>query len=281
MAYNNTVRVTLKIRNDTAANWEESNPILAVGEFGLERDTLLLKIGDGVTQWNNLRHLNKLDDSYLTFNENGEITLASSIQDLLGSAITEDGGTITGVLSLTHTPTAGTDATNKAYVDSAVANAGHLKKAIVDQLPSVAQADPDTIYMIPDPNSQSGDIYKEYMLIDGEFVQTGDTSVDLNNLVTGGATPGNIIITDSNGALIDSGVSVQDVQTLQVATTSTLGGVLSGTGVRGDGGVGVDRVVVDNAGHMTLSNVSTSLLYVPTGDTLILDGGTSTDGVGS
>jgi hypothetical protein len=29
MAYNNTVRVTLKVRNDLAANWANNNPILA------------------------------------------------------------------------------------------------------------------------------------------------------------------------------------------------------------------------------------------------------------
>jgi len=49
-----------QIRNDTAANWVASNPILAVGEMGYETDTGLLKIGDGVGDplvgmaWNDL-----------------------------------------------------------------------------------------------------------------------------------------------------------------------------------------------------------------------------------
>lgn len=41
-------------RNDTAANWTTANPVLAQGEFGLERDTMRLKIGDGVSAWSAL-----------------------------------------------------------------------------------------------------------------------------------------------------------------------------------------------------------------------------------
>jgi hypothetical protein len=54
MAVNNTVRVTIKIRNDISTEWSktQNNPILAQGEFGLETDTLLLKIGDGQKTWN-------------------------------------------------------------------------------------------------------------------------------------------------------------------------------------------------------------------------------------
>ena len=41
-------------RRDTAAQWELLNPVLADGELGLETDTKRFKIGDGVTQWNDL-----------------------------------------------------------------------------------------------------------------------------------------------------------------------------------------------------------------------------------
>lgn len=68
----------------------------------------------------------------------------------------------------------------KAEVDSKIASVGHLKRVVVAALPEVADADADTIYMIKDANVTSGDAYKEYMLIDGAFVQIGDTSVDLS-----------------------------------------------------------------------------------------------------
>lgn len=38
-------------RRDTALNWSTIDPVLGDGEFGYERDTLKLKIGDGVTPW--------------------------------------------------------------------------------------------------------------------------------------------------------------------------------------------------------------------------------------
>jgi hypothetical protein len=48
---------TIKIRRDTAANWQANNPVLAEGEFGYETDTGRLKIGDGTTAWNSLPYL--------------------------------------------------------------------------------------------------------------------------------------------------------------------------------------------------------------------------------
>ena len=43
--------VQIQFRNDTAANWTSANPILAVGELGLETDTGQFKIGNGVQTW--------------------------------------------------------------------------------------------------------------------------------------------------------------------------------------------------------------------------------------
>lgn len=41
-------------RNDTAANFTSVNPVLRVGEIGLENDTGLFKFGDGTTVWTGL-----------------------------------------------------------------------------------------------------------------------------------------------------------------------------------------------------------------------------------
>ena len=46
--------VQIQLRNDTAANWTSADPTLAAGEIGVETDTSLLKIGDGVTAWTSL-----------------------------------------------------------------------------------------------------------------------------------------------------------------------------------------------------------------------------------
>lgn len=46
--------VTIQLRRGTAAAWTTANPVLAVGEMGVETDTLAYKIGDGVTAWTSL-----------------------------------------------------------------------------------------------------------------------------------------------------------------------------------------------------------------------------------
>jgi hypothetical protein len=46
--------VQIQFRNDTAANWTAADPILAVGELGLETDTDQYKIGNGTDVWSDL-----------------------------------------------------------------------------------------------------------------------------------------------------------------------------------------------------------------------------------
>lgn len=48
--------VTFRIRRDTAANWTTANPVLGLGEPGLETDTRKVKYGDGTTAWNALAY---------------------------------------------------------------------------------------------------------------------------------------------------------------------------------------------------------------------------------
>lgn len=49
--------VQIQFRHDTAANWTSVNPVLAVGEMGVETDNNTFKIGDGETTWSDLGYL--------------------------------------------------------------------------------------------------------------------------------------------------------------------------------------------------------------------------------
>lgn len=44
----------IQLRRAAAASWTSVNPVLALGEVGLETDTYKLKVGDGTSLWNNL-----------------------------------------------------------------------------------------------------------------------------------------------------------------------------------------------------------------------------------
>lgn len=58
--------VQIQLRNDVAANWSSVNPVLAQGEIGIERDTGLMKIGDGATDWDNLLY-SSLDTTQVSY----------------------------------------------------------------------------------------------------------------------------------------------------------------------------------------------------------------------
>lgn len=47
----------IQLRRDVSSDWAAINPILASGEPGLETNTNKLKLGDGVTAWNDLPYL--------------------------------------------------------------------------------------------------------------------------------------------------------------------------------------------------------------------------------
>lgn len=228
----NSVKVTLQIRHDSSSNWTTRNPVLAQGEYGLELDTFLIKIGDGLRDWAHLPYLNKLDSSYFKWEADGTLTFSDEFMNTI-SALEALAGDVITSLTITNPPVNDTDATNKKYVDDAIRNAGHLKREIVEVLPASTIADENTLYMI-----RNGNHYDEYMIINGVWDTVGTTG--------------------------DSGQAYQ----LQIATEAILGGVRSSNAA--------DSVSVNpQTGFMTLNYVSTSKLYVPTGDTFIIYGGSA------
>jgi len=313
MAQNN-VRATLIIRNDSAATWATKNPKLARGEVGIEIDTGLVKVGDGVTNFNELDYINAHNnvDDILTTLVNDKITIADygksywyydennfeevqvnetdltkwparvelEVKNGVARWVRPKAiynpiqGTLDGVLiNLARDPQTNSEASTKNYVDttiaSAIANVDHLKRRIVTVLPTVG-IESNTIYMIKDDTVTGADKYKEYILIDGTLTQIGDTSVDLTNYVQKPTVQaaGNLVSVAADGSLIDSGIASTEIGKLNIATTSVLGGVYSSNA---DNSVSVDSIT----GIMSLNRVSTTKLYVPTGDELVLNGGTA------
>ena len=234
---NNRVDAFLIIRHGLANDWVTRNPILHQGEYGLETDTFLLKIGDGVHDWTHLPYLNSFDSEYFQKSiEDGTITFSDAFKQVIAALQAAAGQAIEN-LQITEPPVDPYDVPNKQYVDDMIAQAGHLKREIVQQLPDPAEADENTLYMILAP---SGDYYEEYMVINGAWDMVGETG-------DGG-----------------SGGGFQ----LEIATHERLGGVKSSTDP--------NYIAVEpNTGFMTLTQVSTSLLYVPTGDTLTIYGGSA------
>ena len=70
-------------------------------------------------------------------------------------------------------------------IAEAVAAASHLKRAIVEALPEIEEADANTIYMIAKTGEAGAqDAYDEYFVIEGAWEKIGDTVVDLTDYAT-------------------------------------------------------------------------------------------------
>lgn len=119
---------------------------------------------------------------------NGQVTtnkndIASLKNSKANKATTLSGYGITDAYTKTQTT---------AEINKAVANAGHLKRTIVTQLPAVESADEHTIYMVAKNSGSGNNVYDEYFLVvtgqtgsqTKKFEKIGDSAVNLTNYAT-------------------------------------------------------------------------------------------------
>jgi hypothetical protein len=93
--------VKFQLRRDTAANWTSANPVLDLGEPGVETDTLKLKIGNGSTPWNSLdysviRDFAELANKPTTLAGYGITDAATSAQGALADTALQPGDGLSG-----------------------------------------------------------------------------------------------------------------------------------------------------------------------------------------
>lgn len=81
-----TINARIQCKIDTAENWKTNNPVLLVGELGVESDTKLIKVGDGTTSWTSLPYLQYLPLS------GGQLTGALKIAKGTGNGIQDYDG---------------------------------------------------------------------------------------------------------------------------------------------------------------------------------------------
>jgi len=81
----------IKLRRDTAANWTQTNPVLAAGEPGLETDTGKVKYGNGTSTWSQLSYGGG-DGATLTA-EGNVIVTAGSTEHWIATQRSQEGDT--------------------------------------------------------------------------------------------------------------------------------------------------------------------------------------------
>lgn len=275
MAETVVLKTTFQFRRGNASAWTRNNPTLTQGEPGYELDTGKLKIGDGVSNWRNLKYFNGnfelLTDGTLRY------TIKNNLKTLGLVGFDEaDEGTIPikqgGALTWT-TPLTTTDVEN--LITSSTSIQDLLVQKIQAELNNTASFKfkgaaahfviDEGIITLQDENyeiihANPGDVYsydgREYLwdgvtwseLGDETLKETFATKAELNNLTT-------IVnsIQNSGGVL---------------ATNTTAGTVL--------GSQEMNQISVDEDGHMNINTISIDKL-VQNNIELILDGGSVLD----
>jgi hypothetical protein len=74
----------IQIRRGTAAQWTAANPVLLLGELGLETDTRRIKAGDGTTSWSSLLYYTGTADA-------GTLTGSTLAANVIASSLTSVG----------------------------------------------------------------------------------------------------------------------------------------------------------------------------------------------
>lgn len=278
----NTLKARYTLCVKTATEWSTYSIVPLKGEVCLESDTLKCKFGDGVSTYANLGY-STITPAMLTETLKAYAKLASP-------AFT---GTPTA-----PTATAGTDTTQIAtteFVNTAIAaSVGKITTIDYQKYDSYAKL-PTTgakgiIYLVPDTHSDSSDSYDEYMWFDSKYEKIGNTDVDLSGYqvkITGAATTilsanltaNRALVSDANGKVAVSDItstelSYLDGVTSKIQTQLNAKSASSHThSISITGGATAAAVKAGtSAVSLNVTSVSTSVLNVPSGDTLVLDG---------
>ena len=127
--------------------------------------------------------VDKLDDVLNA--EGGLVDQVDDLKNQVGQTAEETGGAATGLYGEINrideelAKKADSEEVKKA-IAAAVAGADHLKREVVDDLPSAENANPNTIYMVPTGLQDDDNKYYEWILIDGIFEPVGSWEVDLS-----------------------------------------------------------------------------------------------------
>jgi hypothetical protein len=133
--------VTIKLRRANASEWAMANIVLDLAEPGYEIDTGKLKIGDGITPWNNLQ--------YIAGDGGSAVVLDENIDDRVANLLVAGTG-----ISLTYN-----DSANSLTVSSSAVlsdNSNIPNSTTINNIVKISQTDynnlssyePDTLYFV-------------------------------------------------------------------------------------------------------------------------------------
>lgn len=211
MAKTTLNNVRIQLRNDTAANWAKSTVVLLAGEFAVENDTGLFKIGNGTDVFSALPYANNAAEVAQEFN---------ALKDKIGE-IPDDKTIIEMIQEASYDDTAiqASIAANKEAIDTLNGDGeGSVKKAIADATANplnIAGATAGQIVKIKTIDADGKPVEWEAADISGDPGLSGVTSV--NGKTGAVALAASDVITSSSDM---NKVSINSDNTLEVNAIS-------------------------------------------------------------
>jgi hypothetical protein len=270
-----TVKVQLKLRQDTSSGWSAVNPILLAGELGRESNTGKIKIGDGSTAWNSLAYQ---PFGALITNADISATAEIAVSKLADGAArqllqTDTAGT--GVEWTSNVDVPGTlDVTGAATFDAAVTIAGDL-----------------TVNGTTTNINTTNLVVEDKNIILGDVATPTDTTADGGGITLKGATDKTINWVDATDAWTLSenvniasgkeyridGVKVLDATSLGSSVLITSANITDGTIVNGDvsasAAIAGTKISPDfGSQNVTTTGTATAAALIPTGSTVPVNG---------
>ena len=99
------------------------------------------------------------------------------------------------------------------YIQSSINGLTHLKKKIVDTLPSDADAEENILYLVKDTSVVDDVVYNQYLLIDGKLEPLGSTNTDLSNYFNKDEISERFALISNLQTLIDMVGNTSDLET--------------------------------------------------------------------
>ena len=233
--------VQIQLRRGTASAWTAANPTLAVGEFAIETDTDLYKIGDGSTAWTSLGY-----------------------SSLPSTAIASAGGTFTGTINF------GVDGTGQDVNFFSSTAGDHMKWDASEEQLVITGTSGATALNVADGNVViAGDLTVNGTSINLSTTNTvvEDALIELNNGASSNANDLGIVM--ERGSTGDNAIIAWD----ESADKFTMGTTTATGASTGDLTITAGTLVVNVEGAVT-GNASTATALA-TARTI---GGTSFDG---
>ncbi len=223
------VQTVIKLRRDTAVNWDTTNPVLAAGEMGIETDTSLHKIGDGVTAWGTLPYAASSSVTTQVKNQTGSLIPKGSVVYISGA----NGGD--PLISLADADMESTSSKTLGLVLKDIANDGFgtvIEQGLISGLNTSAATAGQSVYLSTTaggfvfgapPAKPAHSVYLGVVLrvnaTEGEIlvkVQNGYELDELHDVQITSATSGDVL--QWNGtAWVNSPVAISEVTGLQTA----------------------------------------------------------------